>query len=188
MRRLIFPLAIVAAMLLASRCHAWYAGYSSTAAVASMWGSADPNVCSTCTQGQAWALQYGSRYVQVYTDAMGKIWRADSTSAPVLIASTYPGSAVSVSLAKGNTTVVNIRVDYRDLSNVARVYTKAVSIPGWLVNYGNPQIWSYGPESQVPLTVIDAWVSTMPASASKMISGASVCGGTGGFTVKRTCP
>lgn len=192
MRKFVGPILMACLVLwslfLARHCHAWYAGYSSASNVTSVWGSADPNVCATCTQGQSWVLTYGSRYVQVYTDATGRIWRVDSTSSPVFIASTYSGSAVSVSLSKGATTIVNINVGYRDAGNVARTYTKAVSIPGWLVNYGAPQVWSYGPESQAPLAVLDAWVSTMPVNSSKMTSGGSVCGQTGGFTAKRTCP
>lgn len=181
---------VVAVLLVGSQSQAWHAGYQYGSNVTSMWGQATPGLCATCTQGQDWSWSYGTRWVEVWTDMYSRIYVANSAaSGQVFVATTRDGSAVSVSLAKKsyNSTVVVATINYRDVNNVARSYRREISIPGWTYNGGRPLIYSYGTGSSIPSAIVDSWVSTIPYNASKVVSGAQVCGQPGFFSVRKIC-
>jgi hypothetical protein len=175
--------------LLGSPAWAWFAGYSYPTLVTSVYGQATPSLCATCTQGQAWTFRYGSKYVQVWADANGRVyWSSSTTPAAGFLLNTKLGTLIGVSLAKGSTGIVTIVVSYKDSAGVSRTYTKSAPVSGWAINGGSPMIYSYGPEGVIPSAVVDIWMTTMPSGSQPVVSGGAVCGQPSGFRVKKTCP
>ena len=192
MRKWIFPLAILVTMVVASRCHAWYAGYAyNSGTLTSIWGQVTPNLCPICTQGEAWLYQYNGKYVQAWVDAYSNLYTSTSVSPNgALIAATHPGSIVGVtfSASTGTAGKVTTRLVYTTSTGIAKNVLKTFIIPGWGINGGMPTIYSYGPELTAPVSVIDQWQSTMPVNASAIVSGGSVCGQPTWFSAKLSCP
>lgn len=180
MRKFIFPLVVVATMVIASRCHAWYAGYVyNSGTLASVWAQETPATCATCNQGQAWLYQYNGKYLQVWADEYGNIYTSTSAKpTAAFVSASLAGSPVGVafSAASGTAGKVTARLTYTTSTGVAKNVLKTFAIPGWGINGGYMTVYSYGPEATAPAGIIDQWVSTIPANASPIISGGRVCG------------
>jgi hypothetical protein len=167
-------------MVVASRCHAWYAGYTyQSGTLASVWAQATPALCPTCNEGQAWVYQYAGRYVQVWVNEYGDLYTSTSVQpSGAFVATTRGGSAVGVSFSAINGVAgkITARLTYTTSTGGAKNILKTFNLPGWNINGGYMTAYSYGPEASVPAGIVDQWVSTIPANAAPLLSGGRVCG------------